>query len=286
MVKRMRPRALLFIALCIRPPSISAETIHRLKRGETLYSLARNYGVSLDALIRRNGISDPSALSVGTRLYIPESSPAAPESGASNPNPAEAAVHVVKKGDTYYSIARRYSIDVALLLELNGRSDGQTLGVGERLTVSSSVIPASVQSSEPADPPPGDTEPRPSSPASRVQDVPWWPVAGLKRPLEGKLAGVSIEAASMSYVHAVAAGNVVWTGPYRGFGNVVLIDSRGYIYLYGGNDDLFVNVGQSVNAGSRIGRLGSSGANGTSQSMYFSVFREGLPVSPDKAPRG
>ena len=289
MVKRMRPRALLFIALCIRPPSISAETIHRLKRGETLYSLARNYGVSLDALIRRNGISDPSALSVGTRLYIPESSPAAPESGASNPNPAEAAVHVVKKGETYYSIARRYSIDVALLLELNGRSDGQTLGVGERLTVSSSVIPASVQSSEPADPPPEDTEPppsRPSSPSSRVQDVPWWPVAGLKRPLEGKLAGVSIEAASMSYVHAVAAGNVVWTGPYRGFGNVVLIDSRGYIYLYGGNDDLFVNVGQSVNAGSRIGRLGSSGANGTSQSMYFSVFREGLPVSPDKAPRG
>lgn len=275
MVKRMRLRALLFIALCIRPPSISAETIHRLKQGETLYSLARDYGVSLDALIRRNGITNPSSLSVGTRLYIPGSSPAAPESGAS--------VHVVKKGDTYYSIARRYSIDVALLLELNGRSDGQTLGVGERLTVkrltvSPSATPASVQSSGPAD--------RPSSRESRVQEVPWWPVAGLKRPLEGKLAGVSIEADSMSYVHAVAAGNVVWTGPYRGFGNVVLVDSRGYIYLYGGNEDLFVNIGQSVNAGSRIGRLGSSGANGTSQSMYFSVFREGLPVPPDQAPRG
>lgn len=281
MVKRMRPRALLFIALCIRPPSISAETIHRLKQGETLYSLARDYGVSLDALIRRNGITNPSSLSVGTPLYIPGSSPAAPESGAS--------VHVVKKGDTYYSIARRYSIDVALLLELNGRSDGQTLGVGERLTVSPSATPASVQSSGPADPPPGDTDPPPSRPSprgSRVQEVPWWPVAGLKRPLEGKLAGVSIEADSMSYVHAVAAGNVVWTGPYRGFGNVVLVDSRGYIYLYGGNEDLFVNIGQSVNAGSRIGRLGSSGANGTSQSMYFSVFREGLPVPPDKAPRG
>ena len=294
MVKRMRSRALLFIALCIRPPSISAETIHRLKQGETLYSLARDYGVSLDALIRRNGITNPSSLSVGTQLYIPGSSPAAPESGASNPNPAEAPFHVVKKGDTYYSIARRYSIDVALLLELNGRSDGQTLGVGERLTVkrltvSPSATPASVQSSGPADPPPGDTDPppsRPSSRASRVQEVPWWPVAGLKRPLEGKLAGVSIEADSMSYVHAVAAGNVVWTGPYRGFGNVVLVDSRGYIYLYGGNEDLFVNIGQSVNAGSRIGRLGSSGANGTSQSMYFSVFREGLPVPPDKAPRG
>ena len=90
----------------------------------------------------------------------------------------------------------------------------------------------------------------------------------------------------MSYVHAVASGSVVWTGPYRGFGNVVLVDSRGYIYLYGGSEDLFVNVGQTVNVGNRIGRLGSSGPNGTRQPMYFSVFREGLPVSPDEAPRG
>ena len=90
----------------------------------------------------------------------------------------------------------------------------------------------------------------------------------------------------MSYVHAVASGSVVWTGPYRGFGNVVLVDSKGYIYLYGGSEDLFVNVGQTVNVGNRIGRLGSSGPNGTRQPMYFSVFREGLPVSPDEAPRG
>jgi septal ring factor EnvC (AmiA/AmiB activator) len=119
-----------------------------------------------------------------------------------------------------------------------------------------------------------------------VSDVPWWPVAGTKRPLEGKLTGVAIETDSLSYVHAVAGGQVVWTGPYRGFGHVVLVDSNGYIYLYGGNEDLFVNVGQSITAGSRIGRLGSSGPDGGKKDMIFSVFREGVPVSPDEAPRG
>ena len=286
MVKRMRSRALVFIALSICLPSVSAETIHRLKRGETLYSLARDYGVSLDAVMKRNSITNPSALSVGMKLHIP-GTPG--ESSASNGDSVQLpAVHVVKKGDTYYSIARRYSIAVAGLLELNGRSDGQTLQVGDRLKVSSAVIPSSpFEASGAAPQRPSPSRPAAaSSSASRVQNVPWWPVAGLKRPLEGKLAGVSIEADSMSYVHAVASGSVVWTGPYRGFGNVVLVDSRGYIYLYGGSEDLFVNVGQTVNVGNRIGRLGSSGPNGTRQPMYFSVFREGLPVSPDEAPRG
>ncbi|RKX74122.1 MAG: M23 family peptidase, partial [Spirochaetes bacterium] len=63
-------------------------------------------------------------------------------------------------------------------------------------------------------------------------------------------------------------------------------DSNGYIYLYGGNEDLFVNVGQTVAAGSRIGRLGSSGPDGGKQDMIFSVFREGVPISPEEAPRG
>ncbi|OQX29555.1 MAG: hypothetical protein B0D92_03095, partial [Spirochaeta sp. LUC14_002_19_P3] len=125
-----------------------------------------------------------------------------------------------------------------------------------------------------------------SSGEIKVQSVPWWPVAGTKQPLEGKLKGVSIMADNMSYVHAVAPGRVVWTGPYRGFGNVVLVDSNGYIYLYGGNNDLFVNVGQSVESGSRIGRLGSSIPGNEPQPMYFSVFREGVPIAPEDAPRG
>jgi len=263
----------IIIVLFLPAVCLSADTVHVLSRGETLYSLARTYGVSLDDLLKTNNIQDPSGLSVGTRLIIPgnEENPVMVSAGTSSLR------YTVQKGDTYYGIARKYNLDVDSLLSMNGRDSSRVLKVGETLLIRNSA--------------PADTErPAPAAvshtAAVMVRNVPWWPVAGYMQPLDGKLEGVAIEADPLSYVHAVAGGSVVWTGPYRGFGHVVLVDSNGYIYLYGGNEDLFVNVGQNVSAGSRIGRLGSAGPDGEKQDMIFSVFREGVPVSPEDAPRG
>ena len=247
-------------------PVAFGDVIHVMVQGDTLYSLARRYGVSLEEILKKNSIADPSGLSVGTRLLIP---------GDEAPEASE--LYTVRKGDTYYGIAREHSIDVDSLLSMNSRAANRVLRVGETLVVSGTG----------KNPEPEITaRPAQYAAAARVSNVPWWPVAGYKQPLNGKLVGVAIEADPLSYVHAVAGGNVVWTGPYRGFGHVVLVDSNGYIYLYGGNEDLFVNVGQTIATGSRIGRLGSSGPDGGKQNMIFSVFREGIPVSPDDAPRG
>lgn len=255
--------------LCLGVPA-SAQSRHILQSGETLYSLSRQYGVSVGNLLEANGIGDPSSLSVGTELIIPGIGPAgAAEIGSNNE-------YTVKKGDTYYSIARSRGMFVDDLLAMNGRTADRVLRIGETLIVSSAVRGIAVVP-ERIRPAPGSVE---------VTRVPWWPVAGTKTPLDGKLVGVSIEADPRSYVHAVSDGQVVWTGPYRGFGHVVLVDSNGYIYLYGGNEDLFVNVGQAVATGSRIGRLGAPGPDGAAKRMIFSVFREGIPVSPDEAPRG
>ena len=252
-----------------------AEKVHILAAGETLYSLSRTYGIDVDLLLSENGITDPSSLSVGMRLVIPGT-----DAGVGRAPSASTEMHTVEAGDTYYSIARKHGLSVDDLLALNGRNAGRVLRVGEILVVSAG---------DGADSRPPERAPGPVSTPERVSvevDLPGWPVAGLKRPLDGKLVGVSIEAEPRSYVYAVSAGNVVWTGPYRGFGNVVLVDSGGYIYLYGGNEDLFVNVGQDVAAGNRIGRLGSAGPVGGKREMIFSVFREGVPVSPEEAPRG
>ncbi len=268
-----KPQFYVFIILVAVFAAVTAysDSVHIISQGETLYSLARHYGVSLDELLNKNNISDPSGLSVGTRLIIPGSDENQGVS-LSNSNSASSALYTVQKGDTYYGIARKYNLEVDALLSMNSRDTSRVLRVGETLMVGRSIVKSRELEYKPA--------------AVTVRNVPWWPVAGYMQPLDGKLEGVAIEADPLSYVHAVAGGSVVWTGPYRGFGHVVLVDSKGYIYLYGGNEDLFVNVGQTVTAGSRIGRLGSSGLDGGKQDMIFSVFREGVPISPDEAPRG
>ena len=275
-------------SLILLPLSIYGNTIHVLATGETLYSLSRTYKVSLDKILAENAISDPSGLPVGTRLIIPGEASLPAERSENILN------HTVIKGDTYYSIARRYGLSVGKLLELNSQKASDVLSIGDLLRVGTSEAASSVQAapvapgvvqSTPSASRPSRPQPVKQPASSRVENIPWWPVAGIKRPLEGKLVGVSITTDSLSYVYAVADGDVVWTGPYRGFGQVVLIDSGGYIYLYGGNEDLFVNVGQKISAGSRIGRLGAASPGGGQREMYFSVFREGVPVAPEDAPR-
>jgi len=82
---RSRSAALLltgFLALapgCLSPsgPAEPSAT-HVVQRGENLYRIALHYGVSVDALMRENGIRDPRTLEVGQRLVIPGARRAAP----------------------------------------------------------------------------------------------------------------------------------------------------------------------------------------------------------------
>lgn len=86
--------------------------IHVVGWGETLFSIAGHYGVSVDAISAANGIADPTRIYAGQRLVIPTSNvPAAPA--------AAGATHVVQAGENLYRIALRYGTTVAALTELN-----------------------------------------------------------------------------------------------------------------------------------------------------------------------
>ena len=259
---------------------LNAQTVyHTLQKGETLYSLSRQYDVSVQELIDLNDIESPESLSEGYRLIISTSS-----SQENDANPIEKKDfllndrYTVQKGDTFYRIARAHSMSVNELMSLNDFSGSSILKPGDILVVRKGVqSQVSPQQTEER----GDTARTVMTSADIL-----WPVEGAMQTLTGKLRGVTIQAAEASLVQSVASGKVVWTGPYRGFGEVVLIDVDGYIYLYGGNDDIFVNVGEYVPAGSRIGRLGNSGLASRTVDMYFSVFKDGVPVSVVSAPRG
>ncbi|WP_018467551.1 C40 family peptidase [Calidithermus timidus] len=110
------------------PPS---QATYIVQRGDTLYSIARRFGTTVATLMELNGLTS-SALSPGQVLKLPNSAPtpkAQPKSTASEPIPN---TYTVQRGDTLYSIAKRFGSSVEALITLNGLNS-PTLEVGQVL---------------------------------------------------------------------------------------------------------------------------------------------------------
>ena len=92
--------------------------------------------------------------------------------------------------------------------------------------------------------------------------------------------GLFIRAVSGEMVHAVADGRVVYADWLRGFGNLLILDhGKGYMSLYADNEGLLRQVGETVQAGDPIARVGASGSDAES-GLYFELRRDGKPFDP------
>lgn len=105
---------------------------------------------------------------------------------------------------------------------------------------------------------------------------------GAPREGGGTWRGLFIRAANGSEVKAVANGRVVFADWMRGFGNLLIVDhGDGYLSIYGNNEALLKQVGQSVRGGENIASVGNSGGNPES-GLYFEIRHQGQPVDPMK----
>jgi peptidoglycan endopeptidase LytE len=118
----------------ILPGSGSTDT-YVIKRGDTLTSLAKRFGTTVDKLLELNTeITNPSRIYEGQRLQVPKS-------GAPAPAPTPGQTYTVQKGDTLRIIAARFSTTVDDMLKLNPSiTDPNKIFVGQKL-----VLPASVE---------------------------------------------------------------------------------------------------------------------------------------------
>lgn len=123
---------------------VLAQPTHTVAPGDTLFSLARRYGTTVEELMRLNGL-ESFLLQPGQVLRLPE----------------KGRVHVVAPGDTLFSLARRYGTTVEELMRLNALTSAE-LRVGQRL-----LLPAQAGSGTPGD----QTPPEPSSPPSEDYDL-------------------------------------------------------------------------------------------------------------------
>ncbi len=115
---------LALMTLCVSAQETAGATIHVVQRGETLFSIAQQYGLNLDAIAKANGIINPSNIMAGQRLLIPLNGIAVS---------ATPETYVVQYADTLQAIATAFSTDTGTLISLNGLTDPNALYVGQTL---------------------------------------------------------------------------------------------------------------------------------------------------------
>jgi murein DD-endopeptidase MepM/ murein hydrolase activator NlpD len=295
---------------------------------DTLEVLAQRYHVTSAAILAANGYKGPRALAPGQQLIIPPSGAAAPTPVATIPvsKPATVAavgapnVHVVNRGDTLASIARRNHMSVAELARANNLEPSAKLKLGARLTV-----PAKTAAAEPAPAAPLAAQPVAAAPvasnlkmasAGQVQSARLaqanptqeeseattpvkageatgalptfrWPVrgkviAGYGAKTNGKSNdGINLAVPEGTPVKAAEDGVVAYSGnELKGYGNLILIRHAN------GYVTAYAHASELlVKRGDTIKRgqvIAKSGQSGevTSPQLHFEIRKGSAPVDP------
>ena len=101
------------------PTNESKINTYTVKAGDSLYSIAKKYGISVDELKKANGLT-ANTLTVGQELVIPETS--------------KSTTYTVKSGDSLYSIADKFGVSVSNLKKVNNLTSN-LLSIGQILVI-------------------------------------------------------------------------------------------------------------------------------------------------------
>ncbi|MBQ0039710.1 MAG: LysM peptidoglycan-binding domain-containing protein [Treponema sp.] len=270
-----------------------------VQKDDTFYRIAKNNSITVDELLSANGFTSNEVLKAGKKIKIPRKggTSAAEISKADAPKETKAAetkteepktsavrkydTYTVQKGDTFYRIAKVNAITVDELKSLNGLDSNSELKAGQKLK-----IPVTIVDTANANLPSLPDDPRKYS-SKKGDPSLSWPV---KNPtityMTGKISGVQLGCAKNENVTAIRAGTVMYVGNYRGYGQVVFVQTKtGHIYVYSGLGTIKVKKGDYVVFGDVIGTAGTDSIKGTNQ-MCLMVFQKSSPIDPAKAPRG
>jgi murein DD-endopeptidase MepM/ murein hydrolase activator NlpD len=213
-------------------------------------------------------------------------------------DPAADRAHTVVKGDTLYSIARRYGVAVGALVSANRFPNERiTLRVGQRLVIPSAGVGAAralVARATRSASDPGPRARSPRAPIDFVLAVPdfadalstfEWPADGsvssaFGRRRSGWHRGIDIRAEHGDPIVAAAAGIVIVAGVEPRYGRVLKIDHEfGFTTVYAHNDENLVKIGDWVVPGQRIARVGRTG-RATNYHVHFEIRRDGRVYNP------
>ena len=212
--------------------------------GDTLPAIAKMFGVSVNTIRWGNDLKN-NTITVGQTLVI------LPISGIQ---------HTVKKGDTLQSIAKLHKGDLDEILRYNNLSKDAKLAVGDII-----IVPDGEAVSITITPSKSGVGVSKSGPAYPVYDGYYMRpvIGGIKTQGVHGHNGIDLASAYGSNIYASAAGEVIisrssgWNGGYGKY--IVVKHGNGTQTLYGHLSATLVNVGDSVEQGQVIGKMGNSG---------------------------
>ena len=287
---------------------IFADSTYTVKHGDTLWSISKKYQITVPELMAANNLTQNDVLKEGAKLVIPAadiSTAAALNSKTeasvnsttketasntkANSKTTDTEIYKVQAKETWYGISRKYGISVASLLELNGADSSTTLIAGQSIKVpskksSESKSDAVTNISSTVKNTTDQKKPSETSSGVKADGSVIWPLSSpVVKNISGKVSGVLLTGENNESVKCIREGTVMYTGIYRGFGELVFVQSKtGLIYSYSGLSSVGVKKGDYITAGEEIGKTGK----GSEAGIKFMVFQNGKPIDPAKAPRG
>ncbi len=188
--------------------------------------------------------------------------------------------HIVRRGETLFSIAWRYNLDPSQVARWNQLGDGSLIHPGDVIRLSppsGSVGQRSTSASRP--------QPKPLPSVPTEPPPPWgWPTNGrISVNFGGKPGtgtGILIDGKTGQAIVAAASGRVVYAGSgLIGYGQLIILKHNDtYLSAYGYNASLLVKEGESIKKGQRIATMGEGPER--KARLHFEIRRNGKPVNP------
>lgn len=251
------------------PAPASGVFTHTIASGESLYTIARRYEVTTQALVQANGLSSPDKIVVGQKVIIPGRPDLLSTKAPTTTQVASIAPTPLKQ--TLPQAANTLQAPAALQ------------GAAPLAPVAAPVQPTPVQAA-PAQPAPTQVAAvAAAEPTMSGNEKFRWPVSGriLVDFASSKGTGINIEVPEGATVKAAENGTVIYVGSgVEGYGNLVLIrHPNGYVSAYAHLQSMSVAKGAVVNRGDAIGAAGMTGSV-TKPQLHFELRKGATPVDP------
>lgn len=296
-----------------------------VKPGDTLYALAKKHGLSVSEMAALNGLMEPYQLSVGQKLLLKSKTEPVetadvlqvnkPKNMVQTTTRVELQEIVVARGDTLYSISRKYSIPINDLAVMNKLTPPFELSVGQKLrvpnlaeasvarnskTVTANVVKTEVKgvvaekqtttttvAAQPVKKISSDPTKKLPTISARSSSKFAWPVRGKILSAYGAKSnglfndGINISATRGTAVKAAENGVVAYAGnEVKGMGNLVIIQhDGGWMTVYAHMDSMNVRRGHKVSVGQKIGTVGETGKVDSPQ-LHFEIRKGTKAYNP------